>query len=128
MRAVQDEKHPNHLQSRKRTFHTLIPALLMRDREPYLAFGSMGGEGQPQAQAALVTRIVDFGYDVQQAIESPRWLMGRTWGTPSRNLSLEGRISDEVVRELKRRGRPAQMVTDWSDNMRHSHAIRVDRE
>jgi gamma-glutamyltranspeptidase len=128
MRAVQDEKHPNHLQSRKRTFHTLIPALLMRDREPYLAFGSMGGEGQPQAQAALVTRIVDFGYDVQQAIESPRWLMGRTWGTPSRNLSLEGRISDEVVRELNRRGRPAQMVTDWSDNMRHSHAIRVDRE
>ena len=68
MQAVQDEKHPNHLQSRKRTFHTLIPALLMRDREPYLAFGSMGGEGQPQAQAALVTRIVDFGYDVQQAI------------------------------------------------------------
>ena len=69
MQAVQDEKHPNHLQSRKRTFHTLIPALLMRDREPYLAFGSMGGEGQPQAQAALVTRIVNFGYDVQQAIE-----------------------------------------------------------
>ncbi len=128
MQAVQDEKHPNHLQSRKRTFHTLILALLMRDREPYLAFGSMGGEGQPQAQAALVTRIVDFGYDVQQAIESPRWLMGRTWGTPSRNLSLEGRISDEVVRELKRRGRPVQMVTDWNDNMRHSHAIRVDRE
>ena len=74
-----DEKHPNHLQSRKRTFHTLIPALLMRDREPYLAFGSIGGEGQPQAQAALITRIVDFGYDVQQATESPRWLMGRTW-------------------------------------------------
>ncbi len=128
MQAVQDEKHPNHLQSRKRTFCTLIQALLMRDREPYLAFGSMGGEGQPQAQAALVTRIVNFGYDVQQAIESPRWLMGRTWGTPSRNLSLEGRISDEVVRELKRRGRPVQMVTDWNDNMRHSHAIRVDRE
>jgi oxamate amidohydrolase len=128
MQAVQDEKHPNHLQSRKRTFRTLIPALLMRDREPYLAFGSMGGEGQPQAQAALVTRIVDFGYDVQQAIESPRWLMGRTWGTPSRNLSLEGRISDEVVRELKRRGSPVQMVTDWNDNMRHSQAIRVDRE
>jgi gamma-glutamyltranspeptidase/glutathione hydrolase len=123
-----DEKHTNHLQSRKRTFHTLIPALLMRDREPYLAFGSMGGEGQPQAQAALVTRIVDFGYDVQQAIESPRWLMGRTWGTPSRNLSLEGRISDEVVRELKRRRRPVQMVTDWNDNMRRFHAIRVDRE
>jgi gamma-glutamyltranspeptidase/glutathione hydrolase len=123
-----DDKHPNHLHPGKRTFHTLIPALLARDGQPYLAFGSMGGEGQPQSQAALATRIVDFGYDVQQAIEAPRWLMGRTWGVRSRNLSLEGRISDEVARELKRRGQPVQMVTDWNDNLGHASAIRVDRE
>jgi len=123
-----DEKHPNHLQPGKRTFHTLIPALLTRDGQPYLAFGSMGGEGQPQSQAAMVTRLVDFGYDVQQAIEAPRWLMGRTWGTRSRNMTLEGRISDEVARELKRRGQPVQMVTDWNDNLGHAQAIRVDRE
>lgn len=122
-----DERHPNHLQPGKRTFHTLIPGLMTRDRKPFLAFGSMGGEGQPQSQAALATRIIDFGYDVQQAIEAPRWLMGRTWGTRSRNMSLEGRISDGVVRELKRRGQPVQMVTDWNDNMGHAHAIRVDR-
>jgi gamma-glutamyltranspeptidase/glutathione hydrolase len=72
--------------------------------------------------------MIDFGYDVQQAIEAPRWLMGRTWGTRSRNLSLEGRISDEVARELKRRGQPIQMVTDWNDNCGHAQAIRVDRE
>ncbi|HEX3405600.1 MAG TPA: gamma-glutamyltransferase, partial [Caulobacteraceae bacterium] len=123
-----EETHPNRLEPKKRTFHTLIPALLMREGRPYLAFGSMGGEGQPQSQAALATRIIDFGYDVQQAIEAPRWLMGRTWGTRSRNMSLEGRIGDEVVRELKRRGQPVQMVTDWNDNMGHAHAIRVDRE
>jgi gamma-glutamyltranspeptidase/glutathione hydrolase len=123
-----DERHPNHLQPGKRTFHTLIPGLMTRDGKPYLAFGSMGGEGQPQSQAALTTRIIDFGYDVQQAIEAPRWLMGRTWGTRSRNMSLEGRIPDGVVRELKRRGQPVQMVTDWNDNMGHAHAIRVDRE
>jgi gamma-glutamyltranspeptidase/glutathione hydrolase len=116
------------LQPGKRTFHTLVPALLMKDGKPCMAFGSMGGEGQPQSQAALLTRILDFGYDVQQAIEAPRWLMGRTWGTKSRNLSLEGRISDEVVRELKRRGHPVQMVTDWNDNMGHAQAIRVDGE
>jgi gamma-glutamyltranspeptidase/glutathione hydrolase len=102
--------------------------LLVRDSQPYLAFGSMGGEGQPQSQAALLTRIVDFGYDVQQAIEAPRWLMGRTWGTRTRTLSLEGRVPDEVVRELKRRGQPVQMVTDWSDDLGHASAIRVDRE
>jgi gamma-glutamyltranspeptidase/glutathione hydrolase len=123
-----DENHPNCLAPGKRTFHTLIPAMLARDGRPYLAFGSMGGEGQPQSQAALATRILDFGYDVQQAIEAPRWLMGRTWGTRTRNLSLEGRISDEVARELKRRGQPVQMVTDWNDNLGHAQAIRVDRE
>ncbi|WP_412535149.1 gamma-glutamyltransferase [Mesorhizobium sp. BAC0120] len=123
-----DEKHPNCLHPGKRTFHTLIPALLAKDGKPYLAYGSMGGEGQPQSQAAMVTRIVDFGYDVQQAIEAPRWLMGRTWGTRTRNLSLEGRISDEVARELKRRGQPVQMVTDWNDNLGHAQAIRVNRE
>ena len=123
-----DENHPNHLQPGKRTFHTLVPAMLMRDGKPALAFGSMGGEGQPQSQAAMATRIIDFGYDVQQAIEAPRWLMGRTWGTLSRNLSLEGRISDEVARELKRRGQPVQMVTDWNENMGHAQAIRVDHD
>lgn len=123
-----DENHPNHLRPGKRTFHTLVPAMLCKDGRPCLAFGSMGGEGQPQSQAAMVTRIVDFGYDVQQAIEAPRWLMGRTWGTHSRHMSLEGRISDEVARELKRRGQPVQMVTDWNDNMGHAHAIRVDHD
>jgi gamma-glutamyltranspeptidase/glutathione hydrolase len=122
-----DDDHPNRLEPGKRTFHTLIPAMLLRDGQPYLVYGSMGGEGQPQTQAALVTRIVDFGYDIQQAIEAPRWLMGRTWGTQSRDLSLEGRISDQVMRELRRRGQPVKPLTDWNDNMGHAQAIRIDR-
>jgi|GEM_PF-5231962 len=56
---------------------------MTRDGKPYLALGSMGGEGRPQTQAALVTRIVDFGYDVQQASEAPRWLM-----VPTRVIKL----------------------------------------
>lgn len=123
-----DDTHPNRLEPGKRTFHTLIPAMLLRDGEPYLVYGTMGGEGQPQTHAAMVTRIVDFGYDVQQAIEAPRWLMGRTWGVASRDLSLEGRVPDEVVRELVRRGQPVKMLPDWDDNMGHAQAIRIDRE
>lgn len=122
-----DEHHPNRLEPGKRTFHTLIPAMMLQEGRPILAFGSMGGEGQPQSQTALVTRIVDFGYDVQQAIEAPRWLMGRTWGTESRNLSLECRIPDEVVRELTLRGQPVQVVGAWSGTMGHAQAIRIDR-
>ncbi|HEL4110303.1 TPA: gamma-glutamyltransferase [Stenotrophomonas maltophilia] len=50
--------------------------------------------------------MIDFGFDVQQAIEAPRWLMGRTWGTASSSLLLESRISDETTRELRLRGQP----------------------
>lgn len=123
-----DDGHPNRLEPGKRTFHTIIPAMMLKDGQPILAYGSMGGEGQPQTQAAMVTRLVDFGYDVQQAIEAPRWLMGRTWGMESRDLWLESRISDEVVRELALRGQPVQMVGAWSEIVGHAQAIRVDRE
>ena len=100
--------------------------MLYREGKPYLVYGSMGGEGQPQTHAAMVSRIVDFGYDVQQAIEAPRWLMGRTWGTKVQDLTLEGRISDLVANELKRRGQPVKPVEDWNDNMGHAQAIRLN--
>lgn len=122
-----DDRHPNRLEPGKRTFHTIIPAMMLEDGHPVLAYGTMGGEGQPQTQAAMVTRMVDFGYDVQQAIEAPRWLMGRTWGTASRDLSLEGRISDPVARELTLRGHPVRMVSRWEGTLGHAQAIRIDR-
>lgn len=123
-----DESHVNALAPRKRTFHTIIPALALRDGRPVLAFGTMGGEGQPQTQAALLTSLVDYGYDVQQAIEAPRWLYGRTWGESSKSLRLEGRVPDGVVEELIRRGHDAQLVTDWSQTMGHAQAIWIDHE
>lgn len=120
-----DERHPNRLEPGKRTFHTIIPAMLLEDGRPVLAYGTMGGEGQPQTQAAMVTRIIDFGYDVQQAIEAPRWLMGRTWGTESSDLWLESRIGDPISRELTRLGQPVKIVDGWSGTMGHAQAIRI---
>jgi gamma-glutamyltranspeptidase len=120
-----DESHPNSLEPGKRTFHTLIPGLILKGGKPWACMGSMGGEGQPQTHAALVTRLIDRGYDVQQAIEAPRWLMGRTWGATSRELWLEGRIADPVVAELKRRGQPVAMLPEWDDNCGHAQAIRI---
>ena len=122
-----DENHPNRLEPGKRTFHTIIPAMLMKDGKPVLAYGSMGGEGQPQTQAAMLTRLVDFGYDVQQAIEAPRWLMGRTWGMESHDLWLESRIPDETARELRLRGQPVKMVGQWDGMLGHAQAIRIDQ-
>jgi gamma-glutamyltranspeptidase/glutathione hydrolase len=123
-----DDKHPNRLEPGKRTFHTIIPAMMLKDGKPVLAYGTMGGEGQPQTQAAIITRLVDFGYDVQQAIEAPRWLMGRTWGMESRDLWLESRISDEVARELRLRGQPVKMVGQWDGTLGHAQAIRIDHQ
>src|SRR5690606_33951991 len=111
-----DPDHHNTLEPGKRTFHTLVPAMVLRDDgAPYAAVGTMGGEGQPQTTVAMLTRLVDFGYDVQQAIEAPRWLMGRTWGEASQDLWLEGRVTDAVARELVRRGQPVRMLMDWDD-------------
>lgn len=123
-----DEKHPNRLEPGKRTFHTIIPAMMLENGEPVLAYGTMGGEGQPQTQAAMLTRLIDFGYDVQQAIEAPRWLMGRTWGMESRDLWLEADISDETARELRLRGQPVKIVGRWDGTLGHAQAIRIDRK
>lgn len=123
-----DESHPNRLEPGKRTFHTLMPAMAFRGGEPYLAFGTMGGNGQPQTHAALVTRLADFGYDVQQAIEAPRWVVGRTLGKEQEALYLEGRISDAVVRELYARGHDVRMVMEWDEDMGHAQAIRIHRD
>ena len=123
-----DPDHPNRLEPGKRSFHTIIPAMMLMDGRPVLAFGTMGGEGQPQTQAALLTRMVDFGYDVQQAIEAPRWLMGRTWGMESSDLWLESRIGDQVARELQLRGQPVKMLGAWSGTLGHAQAIRVNAD
>jgi len=121
-----DRRHPNRLEPRKRTFHTLIPAMLLRCGRPYLVYGTMGGEGQPQTQAAVVTRVVDFGMDVQQAIEAPRWLYGRTWGEDTGALQIEGRFPATVAEDLARRGHQVRRLEDWTDTMGHAQAILID--
>jgi len=123
-----DPAHPNCLAPRKRTAHTLIPSMYLLDGRPRLVYGTMGGEGQPQTQAALVTRLVDRGLDPQAAVEAPRWLWGRTWGEPSRALRLEGRFEAATIQALRRRGHDVRMVEDWSDLMGHAQVIRVDPE
>jgi oxamate amidohydrolase len=121
-----DPAHVNRLEPGKRTFHTLNPAMLLRNGRPYLVYGTMGGEGQPQTQAALVTRIVDFGFSPQAAVEAPRWLQGRTWGAPAADLKLEGRIPPAVAAELRHRGHEVRVVEDWTDLMGHAGAILIE--
>ncbi len=121
-----DPSHPNALAPGKRPFHTLNPPMALRDGNVELVYGAMGGEGQPQTQAALVTRILDMGMDVQAAIDAPRWLYGRTWGAPSAALSVEARVSPDIVRALRKRGHDVRVVDAWDDLVGHAQAIWID--
>lgn len=122
-----DKNHVNALMPHKRTFHTLNPAMLLKNGKPLLVYGTMGGEGQPQTQAAVVTRVIDFGMTPQMAINSPRWLYGRTWGKASNDLKMEGRIPDEVLKDLEKRGHPVKKVEDFTDTMGHAGAILINQ-
>ncbi len=123
-----DPAHPNALAPRKQTAHTLIPSMYLVGGRPRLVYGTMGGEGQPQTQAALVTRIVDRGLGPQAAVEAPRWLWGRTWGAASRDLKIEARFGAEVVDGLRARGHEVRVVEEWSDLMGHAHVIAIDAD
>jgi gamma-glutamyltranspeptidase len=123
-----DPSHPNRLEPGKRTFHTIIPAMVGKDGRPWLAYGTMGGEGQPQTQTAVLTRVLDFGFDLQSAIEAPRWLLGRTWGAPSSSLHLEGSIPTTVIEELRAMGHPVVVQPAWSELFGHAQAVAIDRD
>ena len=96
--------HPNVLAPGKRPFHTLTPFMYLRDGKPALVAGTMGGEGQPQTLVAVATRVLDLGLDVQAAVEAPRWVYGRTWGAPTRALSIEGRFGERPPQTLPAAG------------------------
>ena len=124
-----DPTHINVLAPRKRTFHTLMPGLVRHaDGTPHLVLGTMGGEGQPQTQLALLTRLLDYGFDPQAAIDQPRWLWGRTWGEVETGLTLEGRIPPAVQQSLRDRGQPVKTAPDWTAKMGHAHVIRLNAD
>jgi gamma-glutamyltranspeptidase/glutathione hydrolase len=123
-----DPAHPNRLAPRKQTAHTLIPSMYLVGGRPRLAYGTMGGEGQPQTQAALVTRMLDRGLGPQAAVEAPRWLLGRTWGEETRALRVESRYPPDLVASLARRGHEVRVVDAWSDLMGHAQAICLEAD
>ena len=123
-----DPAHVNCLMPGKRTSHTLNPAMLFKNGRPLLVYGTMGGEGQPQTQAAVVTRMIDYGMTPQQAIDAPRWAYGRNWGADRNTVRLENRIPQDVIDELARRGHDVRVEpTAYTDVMGHAGAILIDQ-
>ncbi len=119
-----DPDHLNALQPGRQPFHTLNPALARFDDGRVMPYGTMGGEGQPQTQAALFSRYALHQQTLQHAITAPRWLLGRTWGDQSTTLKLENRFSDELAGELRRAGHDVEQLNEaFSDTMGHAGAL-----
>jgi len=114
----------NHLQPGRKPFHTLNPSLARFADGRVMPFGTMGGEGQPQTQAAVYTRYARFGQPLQQAVSAPRWLLGRSWGDVSTSLKLEPRIDPAVVAQLQAAGHAVDVLAEPpSDTMGHAGAL-----
>jgi gamma-glutamyltranspeptidase/glutathione hydrolase len=122
-----DPSHVNRLEPHKRPFHTLTPAMVFKDDQPYLVLGTMGGDGQPQTHLQIISNIVDFGLDVQEAIEAPRWLSGRflLGDEPADLLSVEGRFQVKVLDQLVAKGHRIEVLEDLAEVMGHAQAIMI---
>lgn len=113
----------NALKPGKLPFHTLNPALAVLGDGRTMVYGTMGGEGQPQTQAALFTRHVLFSQDVQAAITAPRWLLGRTWGAESTTLKLESRFDPSLVASLRKAGHNVEIIGEFDEAVGHAGAV-----
>ena len=102
-----DDKHPNQVAPLKRPFHTIIPGFLMRQGQPQMSFGVMGGNMQPQGHMQTVSRMVDHGQNPQAACDAPRWRVHK-----GLTIDLETQMETSVVDALKSRGHDITPVTD----------------
>lgn len=108
----------------RRPFHTLNPALAELKDGRVIAYGAMGGDGQPQSQAAVFTRHVQFRQPLEVALDAPRWLLGRTWGSSHTNLRLEARFDGNLIDRLMSAGHDVAVLDeDYSDTMGHAGAV-----
>ena len=113
------EGHPAAIAGGKRPRLTPAPALVLQDGEAVMALGAHGGDHIPQGTLQLLLNVLEFGRDPQEAVEEPRFY---SYNFPNSNwmsryepgmLRLEGRISDGVAEELRRRGHTIEMYPDW---------------
>ena len=118
-----DDKHHNCLKPFRRPFHTIQPAMASLDDGRLMAYGTMGGEGQPQTQAMIFSRHALFGQHLQQAVNAPRWLLGRTWGENSTSLKIESRFDAKIIEALKAAGHQVELVGDFEEMMGHAGAL-----
>jgi gamma-glutamyltranspeptidase/glutathione hydrolase len=117
-----DPASPNVLAPRKRPFHTIIPAF-MEKGDQHIGFGIMGGANQPLAHAQFVSNFVDYGMNIQAALENPRFTVSPKRGC---NIVIESRVLSEVRDKLTSKGHILQVDREYSTNMGRGQAVLHD--
>jgi gamma-glutamyltranspeptidase/glutathione hydrolase len=115
-----DPTHPNALAPRKRPFHTIIPAFMERGDE-HIGFGIMGGANQPLAHAQFVSNLVDYGMNIQGAVEAPRFTVAGN--QVSCDILIESRVKPGVVKALRDKGHNLEVRGDFTSLMGRGQAI-----
>jgi gamma-glutamyltranspeptidase/glutathione hydrolase len=114
---------PNQLKPGHVPFHTLNPALAELSDGRVMAYGTMGGEGQPQTQSAVFSRYAMFGQPLQQAVTAPRWLLGKTWGDDTTSLKIEENADPALVEALRAAGHEVERIPAFSSLAGHAGAV-----
>jgi len=117
---VLDPSHPDVLRPRKRPFHTIIPAF-MEQGDLHIGFGIMGGPNQPLAHAQFVSNLVDYGMNIQAAVEAPRFTV--TGNTLSCDILIESRVKPEVLQALRDKGHNLIVRKDYTARMGRGQAV-----
>lgn len=120
--------HPNQLAPGKRPLHTLMPGFAMRDGRPWLAFGTRGGDGQPQTCLQVLNGLLEFGLGLQEVVEAPRWAYGAPGDRfPKTALVLERRFDASVADDLAARGHEVMVADPVDPVMGTVQTIMIDQ-
>ena len=118
-----DPSHPNALQPGKRPFHTIIPAMILRNGKPWICYGVMGGHMQAQGHVQVALNCIDFGMNIQEALEAPRYrIMG------GREVALERAVPQTVRDELGFMGHELWPLGAQNVSYGGGQAILIDHE
>jgi gamma-glutamyltranspeptidase/glutathione hydrolase len=117
-----DPASPNALAPRKRPFHTIIPAF-MEHGDQHIGFGIMGGANQPLAHAQFVSNVVDYGMNIQEALENARFTVSEERGC---NIVIESRVPPEVRQKLTAMGHQLDVRREYSTAMGRGQAVLHD--
>jgi gamma-glutamyltranspeptidase/glutathione hydrolase len=115
-----DASHPNVLQPRKRPFHTIIPAFMERG-DVRIGFGIMGGANQPLAHAQFVSNLVDYGMNIQGAMEAPRFTVAGNSVTC--DIVIESRVKPDVLQALRDKGHKLDVRKEYTSLMGRGQAV-----